>query len=109
VQKKKLAEDALYQVKEYTYEDYIKHLKNDCHSFKTHQCKLDCGDEKKMSYKELQTHYEIECKSMLVECKNCKMSKPRNTFKTRHLPKTCIKHLLEEKATKQLLIDELME
>ena len=98
--KKKLAEDALYCKIIYNYDDFLRHLKNDCHSFKNHQCKLECGNEKKMNYKELRNHYEFECKSMLVECKNCKISKSRGQFKTKHLPKTCIKYLVEEKMTK---------
>lgn len=77
-------EDSLYDIKEYTYDSYINHLKKDCHALKTHQCKKNCGVDRKMSYNELKHHYENDCKQMPIECKYCRNTKPRAQFKSKH-------------------------
>ena len=57
-------------------------------------CGNKCGQDNKMSYKELKTHYETDCKMMKIECINCRDQCIRKSFK-KHYDKTCVKNLIE--------------
>lgn len=62
---------------EYGYEDYIKHLKEQCTGFRIYKCENQCNEFKKMDYHALLDHYRNECTLMLLECKTCRNTAPR--------------------------------
>lgn len=68
----KINEKKMEKAYEFTYHQYLEHLKTECPSIQTHKCKFGCSPNKKMSLQKLKVHYETECEFIEVECLHCR-------------------------------------
>lgn len=78
-----------------TYEEYIKHLQEECYNFRPYRCGLLC-QRNFMNIHEFKYHLEHECQYMKFKCQNCDASCHRNDITAKHEVSECLNNLRKD-------------